>query len=117
MTDYSKLSDFEINLRIAELVVNYEFISRLPYVGMAVQWGDGANWHSFNPCNNPVDAWPIIVKNRISINFDSSGNGELSAEWVTANNEYCSGYLPCDKALRAAMIVFLMMQDSIHDNT
>lgn len=111
-TDYSKMSDFEINLRVAEIVVDYDCISRLPYTGMAVHWGDGANWHVFNPCNNPADAWPIIVKNRISIDFDSDGSGELREEWVTASNQYFSGYLTCEKALRAAMIVFLKMQES-----
>jgi hypothetical protein len=71
-TDYSKMSDFEINLRVAEIAVDYDCISRLPYNDMAVYWGDGANWHAFNPCNNPADAWPIISGNRISIMFDQS---------------------------------------------
>lgn len=39
-TDYSKMSDFEINLRVAEIVVDYDCISRLPYTDMAAHWGD-----------------------------------------------------------------------------
>jgi len=39
-TDYSKMSDFEINLRVAEIVVDYDCISRSPYTDMAVHCGD-----------------------------------------------------------------------------
>lgn len=103
-TDYSKMSDFEINLRVAEIVVDYDDISRLPYTDMAVYWGDGANWHVFNPCNNPADAWPIIVENRIRI------NPILYTKWMA--EDYLEDVSSCDEnPLRAAMIVFLMMQE------
>lgn len=113
--DYSKMSDFEINLRVAEIVVDYDCISRLPYVDMAVHWGDGANWHVFNPCNNPADAWPIITDKRISIMFDST-----MPEYEGEYHEWCDAISSCQKfgiqhqskPLRAAMIVFLMMQES-----
>ncbi|MEA4701104.1 phage protein NinX family protein [Klebsiella pneumoniae] len=116
--DYSKLSDFEINLRVAEIVVDYDCISRLPYTDMAVHWGDGANWHVFNPCNNPADAWPIIHEHGISIAFDS-----YEDEWV-AWGEFSFDQSGWDmrkepeisyahtNPLYAAMIVFLKMQDS-----
>lgn len=107
MVDYSKLSDFEINLRVAELVVDYEFISRLPYVGMAVQWGDGANWHSFNPCNNPADAWPIIEKNKIGVRNISGDLWECSSpDGMKADHS--------SRPLHSSMVVFLMMQDEKH---
>ena len=116
--DYIKLSDFEINLRVAEIVVDYDCISRLQYTDMAVHWGDGANWHVFNPCNNPADAWPIINENKIS------------TMWMTSEKEWCAWsegdleegtwdwknvpdyYFNCESQLRAAMIVFLMMQEA-----
>ena len=73
---------------------------------------------SFNPCANPADAWPIITENKIS------------TMWMTAEKEWCAwsggdleegcwewenipGYYFCGESpLRAAMIVFLMMQDA-----
>lgn len=119
-TDYSKMSDFEINLRVAEIAVDYDCISRLPYNDMAVHWGDGANWHAFNPCKNPADAWPIIVANKISI--VSLDNKWIAApvdtviDGITGDSEVCF-YASYDAVsdvnpLRAAMIVFLMMQES-----
>lgn len=104
--DYSKLSDFEINLRVAEIVVDYNCISRLPYTDMAVHWGDGANWHVFNPCNNPADAWPIITSNRIGI-----VPGTATDKWAAHHGD-CDIAIADVNPLRAAMVVFLMMQDS-----
>jgi len=112
--DYSKLSDFEINMKVAEIVVDYDCISRLPHTGMSVHWGDGANWHLFNPCNNPADAWPIIVENKISIY--AAVHGDSRGEWG-AEASSTDDYHFHDNPLRAAMLVFLMMQDSSHDNT
>lgn len=115
MMDYRKLSDFEINLRVAEIVVDYDCISRLPYTDMAVHWGDGANWHVFNPCNNPADAWPIITGNGISLYHD---NGNWQAEMTYyapvgafGTDETCSKFVDDKNPLRAAMILFLMMQE------
>lgn len=104
--DYSKLSDFEINLRVAEIVVDYDCISRLPYTDMAVHWGDGANWHVFNPCNNPADAWPIITSNRIGI-----VPGTATDKWAAHHGDWDIAIADVNP-LRAAMIIFLMMQDS-----
>ena len=118
-TDYIKMSDFEINLRVAEIVVDYDCISRLPYNDMAVHWGDGANWHAFNPCKNPADAWPIIFANKISIvSLDNKWIAapiETVIDGVTGDSEVCF-YASSDAVfdanpLRATMIVFLMMQE------
>lgn len=104
--DYSKLSDFDINLRVAEIVVDYDCISRLPYTDMAVHWGDGANWYVFNPCNNPADAWPIITSNRIGI-----VPGTATDKWAAHHGDWDIAIADVNP-LRAAMIIFLMMQDS-----
>ena len=111
-TDYSKMSDFEINLRVAEIVVDYDCISRLPYTDMSVHWGDGANWHVFNPCNNPADAWPIIVENSITIINDKSCFPRATNDsFLFINDQFDDCIHWCDrKPLKAAMIVFLMMQ-------
>lgn len=60
---------------------------------------------SFNPCANPADSWPIIEKYRISIiNLDED-------EWGARGVDYCKSKRAIhENPLRAAMIVFLMMQ-------
>ncbi|HFL4812328.1 TPA: phage protein NinX family protein [Escherichia coli] len=127
--DYSQLSDFEINVAVFEAIHNgspdYKegkngamvFIS---FEGDIVN-GDAVEVEvergSFNPCANPADAYPIITENKIS------------TMWMTAEKEWCAwsggdleegcwewGNIPdycfCGESpLRAAMIVFLMMQD------
>jgi hypothetical protein len=55
--------------------------------------------------NNPADMWPIIVENDISLINDMSGN--IGA----AHDDYQQVWLPKDKALRAAAIVFLTIKD------
>ncbi|WP_336804054.1 phage protein NinX family protein [Erwinia aphidicola] len=65
----------------------------------------------FDPCNNAADAWPIIAENMIALNpvklfvgghrwFASKGDSDLSEKASDEN------------PLRAAMIVYLMMQES-----
>ncbi|WP_193165671.1 phage protein NinX family protein, partial [Enterobacter hormaechei] len=61
-------------------------------------------------CNNPADAWPIITANKISIYAMSEADkrGGWGAEAFHPNDAYSFN----DNPLRAAMIVFLMMQES-----
>jgi hypothetical protein len=81
----------------------------------------------FDPCNNPSDAWPIIVENTISLTrCFSSGNENWHADFIESIEESddnenlfscetsCSYY---DKnPLRAAMICFLKMKDAENAN-
>ncbi|WP_105577885.1 phage protein NinX family protein [Cronobacter sakazakii] len=86
--EYSKLSDDEINNMVGR-VVSQRF--RTDY------------------CNDPCAAWPIIVKNRISIiNLDED---EWGARGVADRNSKRAIH---ENSLRAAMIVFLLMQESQH---
>ncbi|EHX1545002.1 DUF2591 family protein [Escherichia coli] len=128
--DYSQLSDFEINVAVFEAIHNgspdYKEGENGDMVFVSFE-GDIVNGDavevevergSFNPCANPADAWPIITENNIS------------TMWMTAEKEWCAwsggdleegcwewenipGYYFCGESpLRAAMIVFLMMQDA-----
>lgn len=129
--DYSQLSDFEINAEVFEalhggspdykegdngemLLISFEAdVVGGDIVEVEVVRG------SFNPCNNPADAWPIISANRISVEYDSEDQCDVPCEWVTAYGidglkVHVVAHQPCDKALRSAMIVFLMMQDAKH---
>ena len=111
MKDYSKMSDFEINKAVTTAL------------GMDVSGATEENNMMYgyvdDYCNNPSDAWPIIVENSISI---VSYGVEFSAEYgwsafyggvcVDYNHEIVSNFkIDCgDKnPLRAAMIVYLMM--------
>lgn len=122
MTDYSKMSDFEINCLVAEMIGYRPLDAELGYAGLQEE-GDitaaivrGKNRiGAFYPCDNPSDAWPIIYQNRISIMFDGT-----SPEYEGEYNEWCDAISSCQRfgvqhqsnPLRAAMIVFLMMKDA-----
>lgn len=68
-------------------------------------------------CNNPSDAWPIIDENKIDIQFGSeeATNGAESFKWDGV--DILSAWLAMhDNPLRAAMIVFLLMQQDKESN-
>lgn len=119
--DYSKLSDFEINKAVAEIAISGDWF--LEPTDESPSWFfnlgvEGKNTVKLpNYCNNPDDAWPIVSANRISIEYDAETQCDVPAEWVTAYGivglkVHIVAHQPCDKALRSAMIVFLMMQES-----
>ncbi|EJZ2386803.1 DUF2591 family protein [Escherichia coli] len=123
--DYSQLSDFEINVAVFEAIHNgspdykegengaMAFIS---FEGDIVN-GDAVEVEvergSFNPCANPADAWPIITENNISIILD---NPSMPCATDNARDLFDDAGpnvgVAYDNPLRAAMIVFLMMQDA-----
>lgn len=108
--DYEKASDFEINKAVAEY---WGFVieeDEDPVDGCAVSVsvldGGYASAPPFNPCNNPSDAWPIIVESRIRITprySDSSWYADFAPMCIESNG---------DNPLRAACIVYLMMQEA-----
>lgn len=125
--NYEWMSDFEIKHAVANIVLwdrrDCEEVYCNPVTGEC-RWADGANWHNFDPLNNPSDAWPIIVKNKIRISpvmHMSDDNGEYLCNgmweagtlWSDDGAFYNSKYNEAsnENPLRAAMIVFLMMQE------
>lgn len=97
MTDYSKMSDDEINVKVGESI---GFAAKLMAVNKDTDY-----------CNNPSDAWPIILSNLIALKpvklyvgghrwFASKGDGDFGLKFAD------------DNPLRAAMIVYLMMKES-----
>lgn len=83
-------------------------------------------WRPFNPCLDAGDAWPIIVKNSISLNSlddynDEIGEYKINGKWqaLAISNEdgfhfkdsECFHFID-ENPLRAAMIVFLMIKES-----
>jgi len=115
--DYSKMSDQEINMAVAEIIFPdrpvVESKSRPPCA--CVTGHPPSQWVDY--CNNPADAWPIIVNNLIALRpvalyvgghrwFATQGEGDFGMKYAD------------DNPLRSAMIVFLMMQESanVQDN-
>ncbi|MHA6131426.1 phage protein NinX family protein [Escherichia coli] len=123
--DYSQLSDFEINVAVFEAIHNgspdYKEGENGDMVFVSFE-GDIVNGDavevevergSFNPCANPADAWPIITENSISIILD---NPSMPCATDNARDLFDDAGpnvgVAYDNPLRAAMIVFLMMQDA-----
>ena len=113
MNNYSDLSDFEINHSVAEKAIDFEELIGVPMFGNAVRWGDGANWHHFNPCNSWADAGPIIVANAIDLIQDNGQGCALATPSAVMMMQGEDVYIEQDpNPLRAAMIVFLKMKES-----
>ncbi|MBV2187696.1 phage protein NinX family protein [Providencia rettgeri] len=110
MNKYTELSDFEINKKVAEkLGLAYE-VTRY---GVVTRMSNKEQWREFNPCNNPADAMPIIIENKICTAFDvfaeehDGGNWVASPAYGFANERTRSNNL-----YRAAMELFLSMKDA-----
>lgn len=126
MKDYASMSDFEINKSVADIAMNGTWHVKPSHpdndTGGWLYGSNGIQTYELpDYCNNPEDAWPIILQNRISVIFDSSDESdesEESDEWVKAcvgGEEYFISYHYCHRALRAAMVAFLMMKDGEND--
>ncbi|HIC2887128.1 TPA: phage protein NinX family protein [Morganella morganii] len=125
MNKYRDKSDFEINLRVAQIIFTdseYDVIKQSMEV-VKFQNGSGKGiCHVFDPCNNPADAMPIIIDNKITVAYDKlyetwcahvgsvMGDGDWDYSIEPAIN-YCD-----DNYYRAAMICFLMMKDAENES-
>lgn len=111
MKDYAAMSDFEINCEALSV-----FSPCIKHMCLSADnscfydcgpTGDG--WYQIgipDYCNNPADAWPIIIGSMISVR-PVGGDGHL---WEASGMEGMKA--DYDKnPLRSAMIVFLMMKD------
>lgn len=115
MKNYSELSDFEINKLIAIQLgmkpfcetTGWQGLTSEPYVDVIVR-GAG-RLGAFNPCNNPSDAWPIIVENNIAV---VPYRHTTPQAWPTKFGAISKFGTEDKNPLRAAMIVYLMMKDS-----
>lgn len=128
--DYSKLSDLELNKAVHFSLLSNGSIKEsyrlspddtIDVVKNTWEANDGdnnviaimryAHGGGYNPfggacdyCNNPADAWPIIVENKLSI----YPSGE---RWGVEGFNADDPFYFDDNPLRAAMIVFLLMQE------
>lgn len=118
--DYSNMSDFEINCEV--LAVFSPDIKHMCMSGDNSCFYDcgpaGDGWHQIDIpdyCNNPADAWPIIIEHHIAV---VPYRHTLPQAWPTAFGVISKFTTEDKNPLRAAMIVFLMMQESadVQDN-
>lgn len=118
--EYSQLSDQEINARVGR-IVSKDGLSIIASDGNAVihEYADCGEfkviclgWKVFDPCHNPADAWPIIVANKITIHAPM--HYDEPQEWLAFDVHDSDADFMDGNPLRAAMIVFLKMQDAKH---
>ena len=119
MKNYSAMSDFEINCAVAKALafepimffdVDASFchgpvwnvVSGMSEEGIVIRKGC-----AFLPCSSWADAGPVIESSLISI--DSIYDGK--PKWLSFAGEDSEFRFVDKKPLRAAMIVFLMMQE------
>lgn len=118
--NYSEMTDFEINKAVGEITLEGKWACKPGCAGhQSDSWHYGSVDAFVTPysalpeyCNSWSEAGPIIEKNRISLEFD----GDDVAQWCHAIS--CDGLHRVEyqsNPLRAAMIVFLMMQEKANE--
>lgn len=122
--DYSVLHDAEINMKVCAVLGH-----GLSGYARIIRQGDATillddNETLVDYCNNPADAWPIIVGKKLSIiNADDKWLCVPEDEPINdvtgdaVHMIYSGDGVEHENPLRAAMIVFLMMQDSVNVQT
>ncbi|MEQ5518473.1 phage protein NinX family protein [Providencia rettgeri] len=111
MNKYTELSDFEINKLVAISIgfsCYYGDGSYTNGLGSSAAIVKGKNHHGnfrlgeFDPCNNPADAMPIIIENKIAMNHPYD-IWQCGSGWNVAENK---------NPLRACMESYLLMKDA-----
>ncbi len=119
---YEGKSDFEVNQSVALKIRGSDEVSIIQHLGLVnIFCGnpkdeDNSSWRSFDPCNNPSDAWPIIIDNKIDICHAIDGGVSCGVFEKTIYGDFQSQHLTeCDseqEVLYTAMICFLKMKDA-----
>ncbi|MTC54979.1 DUF2591 domain-containing protein [Providencia alcalifaciens] len=114
MNKYTGLSDFEINLMVARIRLvdgNYGWCAHTRFVKRYVT-DDKGLCMTYDPCNNPTDAMPIIIENNISLRAPTITD-RWKAEFIDEYGNYVGYRRALNKnPLRAAMELFLLMKDA-----
>ncbi len=98
MNSYNKYTDLQINELVATRLKKKCLLTEesvLAYMD--------SGYRTFDPCNNPTDAMPIIIENEISMIKSSSG-------WMCCHGSV--GQVEHESLYRGAMKLFLMMKDA-----
>ena len=118
MKDYAAMSDFEINSAVHNALLDKPYELTF-HGGGKITWKDkdsgrvietGIVGYTKNGlhdyCNNPADAWPVIISSMISIR-PVGNDGQL---WEAAGMDGMKADYG-KNPLRSAMVVFLMMKE------
>ncbi|HAT5573581.1 TPA: DUF2591 domain-containing protein [Proteus mirabilis] len=101
MNSYNKYTDLQINELVATRLKKKCLLTEesvLAYMD--------SGYRTFDPCNNPTDAMPIIIENKIGLSPMYHSN-----KWTADCLDY--DFISVNKnPLRAAMEVFLMIKDA-----
>ena len=136
MKNYAEMSDFEINKAVHLVLlkkgkIKEQFrispsdfvdvfrnsfgepsvIAVMRYVKNGLSDGYNPFGGAFDYCNNPLDAWPIIVKNNIAIEPEATAFiDKPTGNWIAT--DFNIHFQHKDKnPLRSVMVVFLMMKE------
>ncbi|MEQ4652525.1 phage protein NinX family protein [Providencia rettgeri] len=110
MNKYTKLSDFEINRRIAEIDTKNRYVYFEKEQTIFRKFNNGQT-QKFNPCNYPSDAWQLILEAKLSINPDFNNDCE---SWIIRNI-----HIPMvseTNLSRGISIAYLLMKDKENSN-
>lgn len=108
MKDYASMSDFEIN----EAVGRFVYLPHLCVSNGVCLYAKDDIWTEFDPCNNPADAWPILLENHIAI---APYKNATPCAWPSAEGLISKRVTEDANPLRAGMITFLKMKESKND--
>jgi hypothetical protein len=119
--NYEEQSDFEINKAVAvALYPAYNWKGVPSHVdrghsNSVIAYDDEGNRHDegyiYDFCNLPSDAWPIIVENRIATDWAYEGTWKAVITNQCRPGPFRRFETFNTNPLRAAMIVFLKMQE------
>ena len=110
--NYDDMSGFEINKAVAKaLGFKSDSIRNLNTTNIAIyQDGRPMDLVMRDYCNNPADAWLIIVGNRIGLHPNDDGSYKAFTCMIDSDNY--DREENHDNPLVCAMIVFLKMKDT-----
>ena len=116
--NYEEMSDFEVNKEVAFKIRGRDAVCVIgTSLSKLVRIFNGnskreeeSGWVDFDPCNNPSDAWPIIVENGICLNTDDIWYA--SVEHPIDHPDYNTIEVGDKNPLRAAMICFLYLENA-----
>ena len=106
--NYAEMSDAEI----AEAVIKTITLDDCEYWrpsatgrGVVIVNDDNETMRTFDPCDNPADAWLLMEKKRIGLHPDAETGG-----WTAVRSIYKSKNVRYAKPFRAVAILFLMIE-------
>lgn len=115
MKDYAAMSDQQINqlvgCNVGEMQLGARSACCIGSDGNVLVL-KGGMWKVFDPCNNPADAWPILLENHIAI---APYKNATPCAWPSAEGLISKHVAEDANPLRAGMITLLKMKESKND--